>query len=227
MDILTTGPGHDFRRPRHVSGDSPVRVATERWSWRSRGICHGPGHLGRVRPATGIDASTTPTSTEGLSIESGQVARVLASGAFPNDPQSNHRANHRGVTGGTWTMADRRRSGARATGARSRAAASSPAAGAGSAAGSGSSTSTAPKPTPTGPRRPSANHDPATRATYRLLLLRGLGPDEAANLTAYLCGLPVGEAHWSLGEINRLLFLRDLARSGRWSLDDGLSHRPN
>ena len=30
------------------------------------------------------------------------------------------------------------------------------------------------------------------------------------NLTAYLCGLPVGEARWTLSEINRLLFLRDL-----------------
>ncbi len=124
-------------------------------------------------------------------------------------------------------MADRRRSGARATGARSRVAASWPAAGAGSAAGSGSSTSTARKPTRTGRSRLPANHDPATRATYRLLLLRGLGPDEAANLTAYLCGLPVREAHWSLGEINRLLFLRELARSGRWGLDDGRSGRPN
>ena len=124
-------------------------------------------------------------------------------------------------------MADRRRSGGRATGARSRGVASWPAVGADSAAGSGSSTSTASKPMPAGPSRLPANHDPATRATYRLLLLRGLGADEAANLTAYLCGLPVGEAHWSLGKINRLLFLRELARSGRWGLDDGLSSRPN
>ncbi|HLY15007.1 MAG TPA: hypothetical protein VKR24_11710 [Candidatus Limnocylindrales bacterium] len=70
-------------------------------------------------------------------------------------------------------------------------------------------------------------HDPATRATYRLLLLRGLAADEAANLTAYLCGLPVGEAHWTLSEINRLLFLRDLGRSGHWGLDDGKGRRPN
>jgi len=66
-----------------------------------------------------------------------------------------------------------------------------------------------------------------TRATYRLLLLRGLEAHEAANLTAYLCGLPVSEARWTLGEVNRLLFLRDLGRSGRWGLDDGLSDRPN
>jgi hypothetical protein len=124
-------------------------------------------------------------------------------------------------------VADRRRSGARATGARSRVAASWRAAGADSAAASGSSTSTAPKPARTGPNQHPANHDPATQATYRLLLLRGLGPEEAANLTAYLCGLAVSEARWSLGELNRLLFLRELARSGRWGRDDGVGSRPN
>jgi hypothetical protein len=55
--------------------------------------------------------------------------------------------------------------------------------------------------------------------------LKGLAPDEAANLTAYLCGLPVGEARWTLGEINRLLFLRELSRSGRWGLDDDVTRR--
>lgn len=124
-------------------------------------------------------------------------------------------------------MADRRRSGARATGARSRAVASWRAAGADSAGGSGSSTSTAPKRAAGERAQIPTNHDPATRATYRLLLLRGLGPEAAANLTAYLCGLPVGEARWTLAEINRLLFLRELARSGRWGLDDGVGRRPN
>jgi hypothetical protein len=55
-----------------------------------------------------------------------------------------------------------------------------------------------------------------TRATYRFLLMRGLDPAEAANLTAYLCGIGVEGSHWSIGEVNRLLFLRRLARSGRW-----------
>jgi len=116
-------------------------------------------------------------------------------------------------------MADRRRSGAHATGARSRDAASWPAAGAASADGSGSSTSTAPKRPTRRPVQGPANHLPATRATYRLLLLKGLAADEAANLTAYLCGLPVNEARWTLSEVNRLLFLRELLRSGRWGLD--------
>ncbi len=124
-------------------------------------------------------------------------------------------------------MADRLRSGARATGARSRAADSPRADGAVSADASGSSTSTARKPAKARLAQGPAMHDPATRATYRLLLLRGLAADEAANLTAYLCGLPVGEAHWTLSEINRLLFLRDLSRSGRWGLDDGVRRRHN
>lgn len=118
-------------------------------------------------------------------------------------------------------MAERRRSGARATGAPSPDVASWPAAEVDSAVGSGSSTATVSKPRETRPNQAPTNTDPATRATYRLLLLKGLAPDEAASLTAYLCGLPVGEARWTLGEINRLLFLRELSRSGRWGLDDG------
>lgn len=59
-----------------------------------------------------------------------------------------------------------------------------------------------------------------TKATYRGLLLRGLAPDEAANLTAYLIGLHVGELHWKLAEVNQLLFLRELHRSGRFSEPD-------
>jgi hypothetical protein len=64
-----------------------------------------------------------------------------------------------------------------------------------------------------------------TRSTYRLLLMRGLDPADAANLTAYLCGISVGGTHWTIGEINRLLFLRRLARSGRWAAgEDAASH---
>src|SRR5436190_411304 len=57
---------------------------------------------------------------------------------------------------------------------------------------------------------------PGTRATYRTLLLRGLAPEEAANLTAFLCGIQVGSAHWKLDEINRVLFLRELQAGGRF-----------
>ena len=52
-----------------------------------------------------------------------------------------------------------------------------------------------------------------TRATYKVLVLRGLGSTEAANLVAYLNGLRVGDASWTLAEVNRLLFLRHLYRA--------------
>jgi hypothetical protein len=56
-----------------------------------------------------------------------------------------------------------------------------------------------------------------TKATYRNLILRGLAPDEAANLTAYLAGIGVGGTHWTLRQINQLLFLRQMNRDGRFA----------
>ncbi|HEV7810965.1 MAG TPA: hypothetical protein VGO64_10215 [Candidatus Limnocylindrales bacterium] len=44
--------------------------------------------------------------------------------------------------------------------------------------------------------------------------MRGLAPDEAANLTAYLAGIAVGDTHWTLTQINQLLFLREMNRAG-------------
>jgi hypothetical protein len=54
-----------------------------------------------------------------------------------------------------------------------------------------------------------------TRATYRTLIMRGMAPDEAANLTALMAGIPVGEAHWTLKQINDLLFLRRMRETGQ------------
>jgi hypothetical protein len=76
-----------------------------------------------------------------------------------------------------------------------------------------------------------ATQDPdegvATRATYRSLLVRGFTPGEAANLTAYLAGIEVGQGRpWRLGDIDRLLFLRELCRTGRLGADDGLATVP-
>jgi hypothetical protein len=84
-----------------------------------------------------------------------------------------------------------------------------------SAAVSGSSTGIA--------RTPRRRREPEirTRPTVRLLTLRGLEPAEAANLTAYLCGIPVTEVTWKLREINQLLFLRELQRTGRFGPTDG------
>ena len=73
----------------------------------------------------------------------------------------------------------------------------------------------------------SADTEPLeTSRTYRSLLLKGLAPDEAANLTAFLCGIPVRTQHWKLGEINRLLFLRRLRVGGRFTGDDGIDPAP-
>ena len=66
-----------------------------------------------------------------------------------------------------------------------------------------------------------------TRSTYRQLLMKGLAPDEAANLTAFLCGIPVADVRWSLRQINQLLFLRELARNGRFGSADGEAPRPH
>lgn len=63
--------------------------------------------------------------------------------------------------------------------------------------------------------------DIPTRETVRLLTLRGFAATEAANLTAYLCGIAVGSRSWKLAEINRLLFLRDLSRRGEFGRTDG------
>jgi hypothetical protein len=68
---------------------------------------------------------------------------------------------------------------------------------------------------------PQGVRDLATRPTYRNLMMRGLAPEEAANLTAFLSGIHVGEQAWKLREINQLLFLRDLNRSGRFGPSDG------
>jgi hypothetical protein len=51
--------------------------------------------------------------------------------------------------------------------------------------------------------------------------MRGLAPTEAINLTAYLCGIPVADRHWSLREINKLLFLRELNAQGQFGPTDG------
>jgi hypothetical protein len=90
-----------------------------------------------------------------------------------------------------------------------------------SAAGSAASITPAISTPPSDPA-----HRPATRTIYRGLLLRGLRPGEAANLTAFLCGIPVRDHRWKLDEVNRLLFLRELEASGRFSLVDGSTHAP-
>lgn len=53
------------------------------------------------------------------------------------------------------------------------------------------------------------------RATYRVLRMRGLSELEAANMTAFMAGIHAVDDGWTLREIERLLFVRSLVRSGR------------
>jgi hypothetical protein len=66
-----------------------------------------------------------------------------------------------------------------------------------------------------------------TRSTYRLLISRGLAPDEAATLTAFMCGIPIDQVRWSIRQVNQLLFLRELARNGKFGPLDGGRPRPH
>lgn len=75
------------------------------------------------------------------------------------------------------------------------------------------------------PAAPSAT--PSPRAMWRLLQMKGMSPDEAASLTAFLYGLPTTDLRWSLPQLNKLLFLRSLRQTGRFGQNDGsapLSH---
>jgi hypothetical protein len=109
-------------------------------------------------------------------------------------------------------MAGQARRGTRGRGRSSTDAPSWPVIAAVSAAGSGSAIATTMEVS-----RPEPTRALPTRATYRNLILRGLAPDEAANITAYLAGIQVGESHWTLRQVNQLLFLREMNRTGHFN----------
>jgi hypothetical protein len=94
----------------------------------------------------------------------------------------------------------------------SRVASSWPVLAAASVVGSGSGTATT-----SSAASPEATPELPTRATYRSLIIRGLAPDEAANLTAWMAGINVGDSRWTLRQINQLLFLRQMNRSGHFT----------
>jgi hypothetical protein len=54
-----------------------------------------------------------------------------------------------------------------------------------------------------------------TQGTYRLLISLGLSQTEATGLIGYLVGLPTGKSPWTLAQINRVLFMRELYQ-GDW-----------
>ena len=78
-----------------------------------------------------------------------------------------------------------------------------------------------PSATTNGKTQAPASPIPATRAVYRLLLMRGMTPPEASALTAFMCGLPTSDLNWSLKQVNQLLFLRRMRQLGRFGDDDG------
>ena len=59
------------------------------------------------------------------------------------------------------------------------------------------------------------------RGTYRALVLGGLEPGEAANVTAFLHGLPSAGIRWTVAEVEAIVQRRaDHLRSADTSLED-------
>ena len=119
-------------------------------------------------------------------------------------------------------MAGQAQRGSRGHGRSSRPSSSLPRAEAASAPGRGVA---ATRTTPPGKAQAAATPAPATRPVYRLLLMKGLTPTEAANLTAYICGLSTADPRWSLKQVNQLLFLRSMQQAGRFGGTDGAKKR--
>jgi hypothetical protein len=55
----------------------------------------------------------------------------------------------------------------------------------------------------------------AVPAIYRDLVAQGFDPDDAADLTAWLIGIPGIGGEWTTEEIAALIFLHELERFGR------------
>jgi hypothetical protein len=58
------------------------------------------------------------------------------------------------------------------------------------------------------------------RSTYRALLLRGLEPGEAANVTAFLNGLPSAGIRWTVAEVEAVVQRRADSLRRSVALDD-------
>jgi hypothetical protein len=56
---------------------------------------------------------------------------------------------------------------------------------------------------------------PTARTTYRRLRIAGLSAREAGSLTGHLAGLHAVPGGWAIEEVERLLFVRELVRTGR------------
>ena len=74
---------------------------------------------------------------------------------------------------------------------------------------------------------PASPTTPSPRSVWRLLQMKGMTPDEAANLTAFLYGLPTADLRWTLPQLNKLLFLRQMQQTGRFGAGDGETAQPH
>ena len=129
-----------------------------------------------------------------------------------------------GIPRGLWDMAGPAQRGSRAHGRSPRRVSSARSVAAVSKAAPGSAATTlAPSESSTPDRAETTQL--VTSSTYRHLVTRGLAPDEAATLTAFMCGIPIGEARWSIRQVNQLLFLKALVEGGRFGSSDGGSTR--
>ena len=75
--------------------------------------------------------------------------------------------------------------------------------------------------------KPTTTPPPTPRTTYFRLQRRGLTEDEAASLTAFMCGLPAADLRWSLGQVNQMLFLQALYQRGRFGAGQGGRIKPH
>ena len=123
-------------------------------------------------------------------------------------------------TRGLWDMAGPAQRGSRERGQTPRRASSARSVGAVSTVGRGSAATTRER-SASSTEAPPEPTRPQTRSTYRSLVTRGFAPDEAASLTAFLCGIPIADVRWSLRQVNELLFLRAMAQAGRFGSSDG------
>ena len=180
----------------------------------------------RTRTSVSLSAACTePTDTAPASTGRHGTAGSSYGGPATSNmplPYRTRASGRRQGTEDTWDMAGQAPRGSRGHGRSSRPGSSSPRARRPPWHGRGRVSTTA---IVHRPSEPPATPTPATRAVYRLLLMKGLTPTEAASLTAFICGLPTSDLHWSVEQVNQLLFLRRMRQLGRFG--DGRGRRPD
>ena len=176
----------------------------------------------RARAACGPGAASASTAEDGTAGSSRGSCGRPSNMPLPHRTRATGRGQR---TEDTWVMAGQAPRGSRGRGRSSRPDSSLPRGHGGHRArawsrGHNGDRDPAPRQVPEPPT-------PATRAVYRLLLMKGLSPTEAASLTAFICGLPTTDLHWSLKQVNQLLFLRRMRQLGRFGDGDGRARRPD